>query len=45
MKRISEWMGHASIAITLDRQGHLLPGDRETVLKQLDAYHAAALDA
>jgi integrase len=45
IKRISEWMGHASIAITLDRYGHLLPGDRETVLEQLDAYHAAALDA
>jgi integrase len=40
IRRISEWMGHASIQITLDRYGHLLPGDRDTVLDQLDAYHA-----
>jgi hypothetical protein len=35
-------LGHASTTITLDRYGHLLPGDRETVMDQLDAYHAAA---
>jgi integrase len=44
IKRISEWMGHSSITITLDRYGHLLPGDRETVLDQLDAYHATAVE-
>jgi integrase len=44
IKRISEWAGHSSIQVTLDVYGHLLPGNRETVLEQLDAYHAAALD-
>jgi integrase len=45
IKRISEYLGHASITITLDRYGHLLPGDRETVMDQLDAYHAGCRPA
>jgi hypothetical protein len=31
--------------ITLDRYGHLLPGDRSSVLDQLDAYHVASAAA
>jgi integrase len=33
-KALSTYMGHASITITLDRYGHLLPGNE---------HHAAAL--
>ena len=28
-KALCEYMGHASIAITLDRYGHLMPGNEE----------------
>lgn len=38
IKKISEYMGHASINITLDRYGHLLPGDLATTLDQFDTY-------
>lgn len=37
-KKLSEYMGHASITITLDRYGHLLPGDLDTTLDQFDTY-------
>jgi integrase len=36
-KQLSEFMGHSSISVTLDRYGHLFPG------AELEA--AAALDA
>jgi integrase len=42
IKKISEYMGHASITITLDRYGHLLPGDLATTLDQFDTYLEAA---
>lgn len=29
-------LGHASAAITLDRYGHLLPGQTESVAERLD---------
>jgi integrase len=38
IKTISEWMGHASVQITLDRYGHLLPGSRMSVLDDFDDY-------
>jgi integrase len=38
IKTISEWMGHSSITITLDRYGHLLPGSGAEALDLLDAY-------
>ncbi|MEZ5098704.1 MAG: tyrosine-type recombinase/integrase [Thermoleophilia bacterium] len=37
-KPLSELMGHASITITLDRYGHLMPGARDEVRGLVDAY-------
>jgi integrase len=37
-KALSSYMGHASIAITLDRYGHLMPGNEEEAAGLLDAY-------
>jgi integrase len=31
-------MGHANISITLDRYGHLMPGNEEEAAGLLDAY-------
>jgi integrase len=38
VKTISEWMGHSSITITLDRYGHLLPGSAKVALGLLDEF-------
>jgi integrase len=38
IKTISEWMGHSSVAITLDRYGHLLPGSAAAALGLLNDY-------
>jgi hypothetical protein len=43
LKKVSEYMGHASITITLDRYGHLLPGDVGSTLAQFDDYLAGRL--
>jgi hypothetical protein len=32
------WLGHATITITLDTYGHLLPGNEEEAAGLLDAY-------
>jgi integrase len=37
-KALSTYMGHASIQITLDRYGHLMPGNEEEAAGLLDAY-------
>jgi integrase len=37
-KALSTYMGHSSITITLDRYGHLLPGNEEEAAELLDAY-------
>jgi integrase len=37
--KVSKFMGHASITITIDRYGHLLPGGEVDAIKLLDAYH------
>jgi hypothetical protein len=37
-KALSTYMGHANIAITIDRYGHLLPGNEEEAADLLDAY-------
>jgi integrase len=39
-KALSTYMGHASISITLDRYGHLMPGKEreERAAALLDAY-------
>ena len=37
-KALSTYMGHASIAITLDTYGHMLPGNEEEAAGLLDSY-------
>jgi len=41
-KALSTYMGHANIAITMDRYGHLMPGNEEQAAGLLDAYLASA---
>ena len=41
-KALSTYMGHASITITLDRYGHLMPGNEDEAALMLDAYLARA---
>jgi integrase len=40
-KALSTYMGHANISITLDRYGHLMPGNEEEAAGLLDAYLTA----
>ena len=37
-KALSTYMGHSSITITLDRYGHLLPGNETHAATLLDTY-------
>lgn len=37
-KALSTYMGHANIAITMDRYGHLMPGNEVEAAKAFDAY-------
>jgi integrase len=37
-KALSTYMGHANISITLDRYGHLMPGNEDEAATMLDAY-------
>jgi integrase len=37
-KALSSYMGHASITITLDRYGHLMPGNEQEAADLLDVY-------
>ena len=41
-KALSTYMGHASVMITLDRYGHLLPGNEEEAAGMLDVYLSRA---
>jgi integrase len=41
-KALSTYMGHLSISITLDRYGHLMPGNEAEAAKLLDDYLARA---
>jgi integrase len=41
-KALSVVMGHASITITFDTYGHLMPGGEQEVGKMLTRYLAAA---
>ena len=44
-KALSTYMGHASISITQDRYGHLMPGNEAEAADLLDAYlEASATD-
>jgi integrase len=42
-KALSTYMGHASITITLDRYGHLLPGNEHEAANLLDKWLAASV--
>jgi len=44
-KALSSYMGHSSVAITLDRYGHLMPGNEAEAAVLLDAYLAPATAA
>lgn len=37
-KPLSTYMGHSSITITLDRYGHLMPGNETEAADLLDRY-------
>jgi integrase len=39
-KALSSYMGHASVTITYDRYGHLMPGNEDEAAKLLDEYLA-----
>jgi len=39
-KALSTYMGHSSITITLDRYGHLMPGNEEEAAGMLEGYLA-----
>ena len=41
-KALSTYMGHAGISITLDRYGHLMPGNEEQAAGLLDTYLEAS---
>jgi integrase len=38
--KVSKFIGHSSITVTIDRYGHLLPGGEEEAAGLLDEYHA-----
>jgi integrase len=44
-KALSTYLGHSSITITLDRYGHLFPGNEEEAADLLDAYLARTSNA
>ncbi len=44
-KVVSERLGHATVAITLDRYSHVLPGLQEDAALKVDAALRAALEA
>jgi integrase len=37
-KALSSYMGHSSITVTLDRYGHLMPGNEREAAALLDGY-------
>jgi integrase len=41
-KTLATYMGHASVGITLDRYGHLMPGNEAEAAQMLDTYLARA---
>lgn len=38
VKALATFMGHSSVAITLDRYGHLMPGGEEEAATRIDSY-------
>jgi len=43
-KALSVYMGHSSVTITLDRYGHLMPGNESEAANLLDAYLVRAVE-
>ena len=41
-KALSTYLGHANIAITMDRYGHLMPGNEAEAAELLETFLAAA---
>ncbi len=41
-KTLATYMGHSSVAITLDRYGHLMPGSESAAAAKLDAFLAGS---
>ena len=37
-RALASYMGHASVTITFDRYGHLMPGNEDEATALLDAY-------
>jgi integrase len=44
-KALASYMGHASVTITYDRYGHLMPGNEAEAAGLLDAYLASEVSA
>jgi integrase len=44
-KALSTYLGHASVTITYDRYGHLMPGNEREAAQLLDAYLSRSLDS
>jgi len=42
LKALSTYLGHASITITLDRYGHMLPGNESQAADIFNRYLASA---
>jgi hypothetical protein len=45
VKALRTYMGHSGISITLDRYGHLMPGNEKEAAGLLDTYLAGASSA
>jgi integrase len=43
-KSLSAYMGHSSVTITLDRYGHLMPGNESESAHLLDSYLAREVE-
>ncbi len=43
IKSITEIMGHASVTVSIDRYGHMMPGGRDEVVERMDAYFRRSL--
>jgi integrase len=44
-KALSTYLGHASVTLTYDRYGHLMPGNEHEAAQLLDSYLNAATHA
>lgn len=45
LRWVSAYMGHSSITVTLDRYGHLMPGNEREAASMLESYLERALQA